>query len=351
MSMRAVRRGAAALAAVLLLAACGGDPEPQRHGFFAFGTWVELSLAGVDKDAARAARDAVSEEFQRLHGAWHAWEPGPLGDVNAALARGEAVAADPELAELIARARPLAAASGGLFDPGIGALVALWGFHSEAPGPAPPAPEAIDAWLAARPGIADLDMDGERLHTDKSLLHLDFGAFAKGVAVERALAILRRLGIEHAIVNAGGDLGAMGWAGGRAGSRPWRIGIRHPRAEGVLATLELAAGEAVFTSGDYERFFIHEGRRHHHILDPRSGRPAEGAVAVTVVHPQAALADAAATALFVAGPGGWRAVAAALGVDQAMLIDADGGIHMTEALARRLQFDIDPATGLGDLRP
>ena len=120
--------------------------------------------------------------------------------------------------------------------------------------------------------------------------------------------------------------------------RAWRIGIRDPYRPGVMATLELAAGESVSTSGDYERMFDQAGTRYHHILDPRTGYPVAGLHAVTVVHADAAVADAASTALFVAGPGQWRQVAAALGIAQVLVVQADGTVAMTPAMAGRVRL-------------
>ncbi|QKT04253.1 FAD:protein FMN transferase [Ectothiorhodospiraceae bacterium 2226] len=329
-----------ALLLALALAGCTRDAPLQHAQFFVLGTLVEVTLYDVDAAAADQAFAALSTELQHLHRTWHAWEPGPLTELNAGLARGERVVADPDLLPLLRSGREWALRSGELFNPAIGGLVALWGFHAEEPAErrVPPTDAAIDDWLAEAPGMRDLIIEGDSVRSTHPRLQLDFGAFAKGVAVDRAVARLQALGIEHAIVNAGGDLRAIG----RPGDRPWRIGIRHPRAETVLAAIEVSGDESVFTSGDYERTFSHEGRLYHHILDPRRGRPAEGVASVTVVAPQGALADAAATALFVAGFEGWPAVARALDIDQVMLVDPEGRVAITPALAARIQFEFDP---------
>jgi thiamine biosynthesis lipoprotein len=149
---------------------------------------------------------------------------------------------------------------------------------------------------------------------------------------------LREMGIHNAVVNAGGDLRAIG----RHGDRPWRVGIRHPRAPGVLAAVEVEGDESVFTSGDYERYFMYEGKRYDHIIDPRTGRPAQGTASVTVFADQADLADAAATALFVAGPKDWLPVARRMGVKGVLLVDTEGKIYMTPSLKDRIRFEQDP---------
>ena len=120
-------------------------------------------------------------------------------------------------------------------------------------------------------------------------------------------------------------------------ARPWRVGIRDPRAVRTLAWLELN-DESVATSGDYERFFLVNGKRIHHLLDPRTGRPAGHTIAVTVIANDATLADAASTALFIAGPDQWQNVARAMGVDQALRVDASGQIQVTRKLQARLQL-------------
>ena len=334
---------AALCLAALGLAGCGRDaPEPEtRHRFMAMGTLVDVTVHGVPDARAEEATRAVETLFHELHRAWQPQGDGALGRLNAELAAqgtppGSAgtvplgtVPAD--LEALLAEADRIAAATGGLFDPGLGALVRLWGFGSAENVPAAPPPAAaVAAWLETRP------------------LQFDLGGFAKGVAVDRAIALLREHGVEHAIVNAGGDLRAIG----RKGERAWRIGIRAAReAGGVMAALETEGDEAVFTSGDYERYFEHEGRRYHHVLDPRTGYPAEGLVSVTVLHTDAGLADAAATALMVAGPEAWPGVAVALGIEAVMAVHADGEIELTPAMEGRIRFTDEAYGRRARLRP
>ena len=168
-------------------------------------------------------------------------------------------------------------------------------------------------------------------------VRLDIGGYAKGYALDRAAEILRRQGIRNALVNIGGNVLALG----RRGERPWRIGIQHPRKPGALATLELHDGEALGTSGDYQRYFELDGKRYCHLIDPRSGHPAQGVQAATVLtrgERAGVLSDVLSKPLFIAGVGGWHAAAAQMGATDAMLVDAQGGIHLTAALQKRLEF-------------
>ena len=334
------------LLAGLLLAACQPAAPPLiERRFIALGTLVDITLYGVDSEQADPVLAAVERDFHRIHHDWHAWEDSQLTALNRSLRRGKSAAVAAELAPVLAQARRLSRASGGLFDPAIGGLMALWGFHSNDLPASVPDAGAITAWQAERPRMRDLVLDKGQARSLNPRLQLDLGAFAKGVAVDRAIAALRAAGIDNAIVNAGGDLRAIG-----ARERPWRIGIRHPRAPGVLASVETRGDESIFTSGDYERYFEVDGQRYHHILDPRSGHPARGTAAVTVIHTEAAVADAAATALFVAGDA-WPQTAADMGIARVMRVRPDGTVEMTPAMAERIRFETEttPAVVLREL--
>lgn len=322
--------------AVVLLAACAADEDRiVERRLLAMGTWVDITLHAADPGAARAALAEVEAMLLQYERDYYAWGDGELARLNAGLGDARAVEVSAELAGLLGAARRLSEQSGGVFDPGIGALVELWGFHTDSGAePRPPDPAVIAAWLAAGAGIADLSIADSRISTSASGLLVDLGGIAKGDAVDRSIRILTRYGVENAIVNAGGDLRALGSRDERA----WRIGIQSPRGAGILGAIQLDAGEAVFTSGDYERFFDLEGARYHHILDPTTGYPADHTRAVTVIASDGITADAAATALFVAGPDRWRDVARAMGVGHALRVDASGRIEVTQEMRDRLEL-------------
>ncbi len=335
--MKMLRRSLLLLLLLPGLISCGGSqPSLHRAQLLSLGTLVDVSLWGASPRQITEAERIIQEELDRIHTTLHAWQPGPLMEVNRRLAEGSWFHCPPEILPLIEQGKRLYRSSGGLFNPAMGRLVGLWGFHSDdLPGGPPPSADEIDRFLANLPGMEAIEIKGEQIRGTNPALQLDFGAFAKGYAVDRIIERLRSIGIRNAIVNAGGDLRAIG----RHGERAWRIGIRQPRGEGVLASLELGEDESVFTSGDYERFYIYQGKRYHHILDPRTGAPARGASSVTVVHREAAEADAAATALFVAGPQGWQDVARRMGIEQVMLVDDKGNVWMTPAMAARIRFE------------
>lgn len=330
-------KAALALSFLLLLAACSKAPSLHQREAFVFGTRVEVSVWGESAEKAQQALAAVLAEFDRLHRMLHAWQPSELTRLNAAIARGERdIAVSPELTFILQGAAAIAAQSDQLFNPSIGGLVALWGFHSDEFKPLLPDPAALEAMVKARPRMTDLAIADNRVSSANRSVQLDLGGYAKGYALDRAAAILRETGVRNALINIGGNVMALGDKGGQ----PWRVGIQHPRAPAPLATLELHDGEAVGTSGDYQRYFEVGGRRYCHLLDPRNGRPAEGAQAVTVlITPRAdtgALSDAASKPLFIAGAGEWRGLAQRLGVTHALRIDDKGVMHVTAPFRQRL---------------
>lgn len=332
-----------ALLILLMCAAlvdCGRAPErAYTSQLLALGTLVDITLWDVEPDAATDAVNAVEVALNEAHRRWHAWEPSDLTRLNEGLAAGRSVLIDADLRTVLEQATSLARASGQLFNPAVGRLIELWGFHSDdAPEGPPPAQSEIDRLLQQAPTMENLTFQGNRAVADNPRLQLDLGGFAKGLAVNRAIKVLRRHGIQHAIVNAGGDLRAIG----QRGDRPWRIGIRHPVEPGIIASVETQGDDSVFTSGNYERYFDYQGRRYHHIIDPRTGYPANGTLSVTVIHDDAAVADAAATALFVAGPENWRDTAQRMGISKVMLIDEAMNVQMTDEMKGRITFEVDP---------
>jgi thiamine biosynthesis lipoprotein len=327
----------AAMLSVLLLAACRGAETPvYTIQFVAFDTAVDLSIVGKLKEDAQAAASEVERDFLFLDYAAHAWEPGPMIRVNELLPSGEPFAAPPSLLPLLRQSQVLALESDGLFNPAIGHLFRLWGFHTKEPECRPPPPDAaISRLVAARPSMGDLYLDGIMLQSDNPAVRLDFDDIIVGYAMDLAMDNLRARGIRHALINRGGDVRTIG---DRVG-RPWRVPVRRGTGTGVLGILDVVGDTAVFTSSQHARNFIYDGKTYHDVIDPRTGYPATGFQAVTVMHQgSAAVADAGATALMVAGPDGWHETAARLGLRYVLLIDEAGTVHMTPEMAARMEL-------------
>ena len=327
------------LALAGLLAGCGGPPERVEE-LLVFGSPAELRLRGADPARAQAALAEVAAELGQREREWHAWQDSDVTRINAAFAAGQAAEAPASVIALVRRAQPLSEATEGLFDPAIGGLVEAWGFHTSSfpiLSPPPTVDELAD-WLDGRPRIGEVRIEGSRLATDNPRVQLDFAAMAEGVAAESVLAALARHDTPAALVNLGGDVVARVRDDGPA----WRVALRDPFG-GVLGTVELGDGEALFSSGNYNKFrYSAAGARQGHILDPRTGQPARGSAASVVLHPDPVLADIAASALFVAGPAGFEAMARRLGLGCALLVTDENEMLATVAMRRRVTLARDP---------
>jgi len=324
----------------LALAACSRSPAPVTEEIHVFGSITQIEIRGAPPAKAQAAIAEVSALLTQREDEWHAWQPSDLTRINAAFAAGESAAAPPSVIDLVERSKRLSDASEGLFDPAVGGLVSAWGFHTSSypiitP---PPSEEALAQWRAQRPHIGDVQVRAGRLQSRNARVQMDFGAIAEGAAAETALAILAKHGVRHALVSLGGDVVALGDGDGR----PWQVAMRDPFG-GVLGGVALRDGEALFSTGNYSKFRdAPSGARWSHILDPRTGHPARGSAAVVVLHPDPLLADAGATALFVAGPAGFERLARRMGVACAMMVTEENEMLVTTAMRSRMELAREP---------
>ncbi len=200
--------------------------------------------------------------------------------------------------------------------------------------PRTPQRDEIANLLAQAIGVSSIRWVDDQIVGAPPGLMLDLGGIAKGAILQDSVQILLDLGIENAIINIGGDLTVIGDVNGR----PARIGVQSPAEDRAIASLEIVAGETVVSSGDYERYIEIDGNRYSHILNPRTGFPVEHTSAVTVIHTDAMLADAAATALMVGGAAEFEELTNALGLKFALLIDASGDLRLTPAMELRLNW-------------
>ncbi len=320
----------------ILLCGCEQPARQYDYSIFAFGTIINISIYGTDSKLADTAFAQLQLDFDRYHQHWSPWTTGDLAQINNDLSEGRTVHLPDHLVPIIKTSFELSRQSDNLYNPTIGQLINLWQFHKyQEADIQPPDAKRIQALLDKNPVMTDISLDKNgKLSSNNTAVLLNFGAFAKGYAIEREIQQLKKLGIKNAVINAGGDLSVIG----KHGDRAWNIGIRDPRNDSVLASVEVENNESVFTSGDYERFYTFQGKRYHHILDPRTGYPTQDARSVTVIHPDAGRADAAATALFVAGSENWQSVAKNMQVRHVLLIDSEGNIHLTAAMQKRVKF-------------
>jgi thiamine biosynthesis lipoprotein len=299
------------------------------------GAEIRLTIATRDVRRAGAASDEVFAEVDRLESLMSVWTPGSdIVRLNEAAGR-HAVPVSADVFAVLQAAREASDWTGGAFDVTFGALSGVWRFDHDRDNRIPPA-SAIAALLPL------VDYEGLRLDASEKTAALaragmraHLGGIGKGYAVDRAAALLRARGFQDFMIQFGGDL----YAAGRRDGQAWRLGIRDPRgpADESFAAIDLT-DSAFSTSGDYERYFIQDGRRYHHIIDPRTGRPAQGTRSVTVVSKTATLADALSTGLFVLGPAAGMALVERLPDVEAVIVDEAGRVSVSSGLRGRIEL-------------
>jgi len=309
-----------------------GSSVTVKRAQFLMGTLVELTAVAPSDALAQAALTAGFQEIRRLETMLSTWiESSELSRVNQSAGR-EPVGVSGETFELLRRAMEFAEYTEGAFNIAIGPAVRLWNIPE-----APRIPSAMELEVAAQ------NVDYHRIHLDQTRravflekpgMRIDIGGIGKGFAAEKAAAVMRETGANGGLVAVAGDFRVFGR---RADGTTWPIGIQHPREPGkLLATLD-ATDEAISTSGDYERYFIKDGVRYHHILDPKTLQPARLCQSVTIIAPDATTADALATGVFVMGPVRGLALVERLGLG-AVIVDAQGRVIVSSRLRDRVKL-------------
>ena len=334
---------ALAASAVLGAGCAAGTPpvEPRlvEERRLAMGSELHLTAWTADESAARAAFAQVFAEFERLDGLLSVWRKGSdVIRMNQA-AGGAPVPVHEDTRRVLHAAGQVSAWTEGAFDVTFGALAEVWKFDHDQDGRVPTADE-----IAARlprvnyravvvddaAGTAAVTRPGVRVH---------LGGIGKGYAVDRAVAVLRAAGVRDFLIQAGGDL----YAGGQAGDTPWRLGIQDPRGPGGEPFAAVELGDATLsTSGDYERFFVSDGVRYHHILDPGTGQPARGCRSVTIVAHAATMADGLSTGVFILGPERGMALVERLPDVEAVIVTADNQVRISSGLQGRVTIRHPP---------
>ena len=335
-----VGRRLSLILAIALLAACQRHGDAVQERLHVFGGETDIEIRGAPRDEAMLAISDASRVLSQREREWHAWEPSELTRINTGLRNGQTVPAPPSILAMIERAQPLVRGSEGLFDPSVGGLVELWGFHtSEFPVRTPvPTMAQVEAWRAKPPSLSQLHVDGNRLRSANRALQLDFNAIAEGMASAEIAQRFRQRGIRHALIGMGGDVYALGDGDGE----PWHVGMKDPYG-GALGWVELGGDEAFYNSGNYNKFRQGvDGARWGHILDPRTGMPARGAAAAAVLHRDPVLADAASTALMVGGPASFERIARRMKLGCALMVTEENELLITAALRKRMHFIREP---------
>jgi thiamine biosynthesis lipoprotein len=337
-----------ALAVLATIAVSGvgvaaADPRKLIHTSKAMGTSVQITIWSDDEATAAEAAKAVFAEMERLDRMMTTWLPeSEVSQINTG-AGTTAVKVSDETFTVIARAVEVSKASRGLFDITVGAYGGLWKFDEDMDGTLPAATD-----VAARKKLVnwkDIVLD-KRRHTVKLRrkgMKITLGGIAKGYAVDKAAKVLVDAGLSDFILQVGGDM----YVSGTKGATPWVVGIRDPRGPRDQSFAVAPVTDHAFsTSGDYERGFVKDGVRYHHILDPRTAQPARATRSVTILAKDAFTADAWSKVLFIMGAKEAMPLVEKLPDFEAVFVDADNSVHVSSGLKDKLKVLTPPTAGI-----
>ncbi len=289
------------------------------------GTEVSVYLWSDDADKGRLALDEVFTEAERINRLMSTYiDKSEISEINRTAAEGPILASE-ELFRLIQRSLDISVLTLGAFDITYDSVGQHYDFRARQ------RPD-VETLASERENIdyrfVQLDDATGSVSFLREGVRINLGGIAKGYVVERGIDILRRHGLEHAIVTAGGDSRLLGDRRGR----PWMVGIRDPRNDGQVAISVPLVDEAISTSGDYERYFDEDGIRYHHIISPSTGEPASGVHSATVFGPDAVITDALSTSVFVMGVDKGLTLISTLPDYESIVIDAEGKVYYSEGL-------------------
>jgi FAD:protein FMN transferase len=303
------------------------------------GTAIQLSAWTTDEAAAVAAFDRVFLEFDRLDALMSVWKEGSdILRINA-VAGKSAVAVSPEVREVLHASQEVSELTGGKFDVTFGALSGLWKFDQDIDGRVPDRSQIAPRLPLINYRALQIDDRAGTASLGRAGMQVNLGGIGKGYAIDRAVTILRGSGLTDFMIQAGGDL----FVAGRRGDRPWRVGLQDPRGkpDTLFAAIDLT--DAAFsTSGDYERFFMRDGRRYHHILDPDTGEPAQRSRSVTIMAKTSTVADGLATGVFILGGEQGMALIEKLPDVEGVIVTADNQVQVSSGLKGRLVLLTSP---------
>jgi thiamine biosynthesis lipoprotein len=262
--------------------------------------------------------------------------------LNTGFAQHKTVTAQSDITQMLKEIAVLSAQSQGLFNPAIGRLINLWGFQRDAFTAIDIVPEQIKALVEENPNMSDIEMSGYDVTSKNTTVQLELGGYAKGYALDLAIGYLKAQHVEHALINIGGNIMALGENDGR----PWRVGVQHPRKPEALATIALQSGWAIGTSGDYQRYFELDGKRYCHLINPNTGYPVQHTQAVTVLIPPqkpgqiqaGVLSDVASKPIFIADFSSKVAMAKQFNIAHYLVVADDGTIYASPKMLAQLAW-------------
>jgi len=290
------------------------------------GTRVSVELWQDDEERGRELVQLVMDDYKRIDNEMSTYKPdSEISLVNDHAAEHPIKISD-ELFYMIDRSLQMSVASHGAFDITYDSVGYLYDFRAHQ--------RPTDEQISQHLGAVDyrhvvLDKAASTVHYTMPGVRINVGGIAKGYTVQHAADLLRARGVEHALLNAGGDTRVIGDRRGQ----PWIVGIRHPRLENEVITRLPIVDEAISTAGDYERFFEEDGKRYHHVINPRTGKPTEGILTVTVIGPDGTMTDGLDTAIFVLGVKEGLELIKKFPEYETIIVESNGKVSYSEGLA------------------
>lgn len=319
--------------------ACTRRSKPAERSWPAMGTFASVALPEADAEKLDSCVTQAAAVFNELTGTLSVFDPkSDIATLNRAAGK-KPVPVSSATHTMLSLSLEYAAVTGGCFDPTIGPLVRFWGFHHAEVPASLPARDDVQAALRLC-GYRHLKLKRSAAFLEQPGMAVDLGGIAKGFAVDVCFDKLLARNVSRVMVNLGGNIRAAG----SPGNGPWRVGVRHPfDGDSIVGVIRLIGGQAVATSGNYERFVTIEGKRYAHIIDPRSGMPVQGMAAVTVVAPTAVEADALSTALFVMGTRQGCALLSRRSETHAIFVEDQKPLHLRITPGMQALFTPEPA--------
>ncbi|MFQ5900429.1 MAG: FAD:protein FMN transferase [Thermodesulfobacteriota bacterium] len=298
------------------------------------GTLIEIRVKGKDKDILYRALDDAFKEMERLEFVMsHYSDDSEVAKIINRAGIGW-VKVSYDLLEVVEESIEVSKLSRGAFDITVGVLGKVWSFgEGKEKVPDSSEVEALLPLVDYREII--INREKNEIMLGREGMRITLGGIGKGYAVERAMGVLKGYGIENAIINAGGDIKVVS----EEGAKGWRVGVQDPRREGEMIAAFEVSNTSVATSGDYQRYFIRDGIRYHHILDAKTGFPATGSQSTTVIARNTGLADALSTAVFVLGPEKGMALIERLPDVEGLIVDNKGVVRVSKGLEEKVEID------------
>ncbi len=313
---------------------CTTPDKTYKESMIIMDTVCTITAVSASEKDAKKAVDAGFAEIKKLEALLNFFsDNSEISAINKA-AGSKAVKVSGETLDIIKKALMVSDGTNGAFDPAIGPLTKLWGFSGKGTADVPQDDKIKNILPLIDYKKIMINDSLSEVFLQKKSMKIDLGAIAKGYAADMAIKAIKAAGIKAALVSIAGDIKGFGV---KPDGKPWRVGIQDPRADGIFATIDLQ-DKAISTSGDYQRYFIKNGRRYHHIMDPKTGSPASVSISVSVIADNGYIADSFSTGAFVLGTEKGIKLLESMGLS-GIIVDAGKKMHITKDLNGKITIE------------